>query len=188
MTLPELKTRRLVLRPLTAGDADAIANLAGRDFRIVRWMTSFSWPYVEGTAERFIAAQDHADPLKSQATYAVTLGGVFIGLMALQAPGDIREEPKCPTLGYWFGWPFQGFGYGTEAARAVIEWGFEAFDCEAIAARVFEDNAASRALLRRIGFEPVAVTQRFSKALDRRVPNVVVRLDREVFEAERAAA
>lgn len=188
MTLPELKTRRLVLRPVHMSDAAAIAELAGKDFEIARWLTGSTWPYEDGSAEAFLTTVVGADPLETEAVFAVTLGGVFIGVAAIEAPGDLAELPDCPTLGYWLGRPFHGFGYGAEAARAVLAWGFVAHDCPAIAARVFEHNGRSRALLRTLGFVPVGKTIRFSRALDQKVSNIIVRLDRSAFEDRSAAA
>ncbi|MCV0428501.1 MAG: GNAT family N-acetyltransferase, partial [Roseibium sp.] len=83
MKLQELKTRRLVLRPLEARDADAIADLGGRDFEIVRWLTGASWPYVEGEAEDFVSKIVGTNPMETEAVFVVTLGGVFIGVAAI---------------------------------------------------------------------------------------------------------
>lgn len=188
MRLPVLNTRRLVLRPLCAGDAEAIETLGGRDFEVARWLTSFAWPYEEGSAEKFIASVLIADPLKTEAVFAITLGGVFIGVVGIEAPGDLADQPECPTIGYWLGRPFHGFGYASEAVTAALDWGFDAFGCKAIAARAYEDNSASRALLRKMGFRPVGKTVRFAKALDRKVTNIVVRLDRANFPTDRMAA
>lgn len=188
MRLPVLTTRRLVLRPLCAEDAEAIETLGGRDFEVARWMTSFAWPYEEGSAEKFIGEMLVADPLASEAVFAITLGGVFIGVVSIEAPGDLDDQPDCPTLGYWLGRPFHGFGYASEAVTAALDWGFDAFGCKAIAARAYEDNSASRALLRKMGFRPVGKTVRFARALDRKVTNIVVRLDRADFPTDRMAA
>lgn len=188
ITLPELKTRRLVLRPLDARDASAIADLGGRDFEIVRWLTGASWPYVEGEAEAFVGKLLGTDPMETEAVFVVTLGGVFIGVVAIEAPGDLDDLPELPTLGYWLGRAFQGHGYASEAVEAVLDWAFKAYGTQAIAARAFEDNTRSRALLRKMGFKPYSLTERFSKPLDRRVSNVVVRLDRSEFEARREMA
>lgn len=188
ITLPELKTRRLVLRPLEARDASAIADLGGRDFEIVRWLTGASWPYVEGEAEDFVRKLIGTDPMETEAAFVVTLGGVFIGVVAIEAPGDLKDLPDLPTLGYWIGRAFQGHGYAGEAVEAVLTWAFEAYGTQAIAARAFEDNTRSRALLRKMGFKPYSLTERFAKALDRRVSNVVVRLERSDFEARREVA
>ncbi|EFO32950.1 ribosomal-protein-alanine N-acetyltransferase [Roseibium sp. TrichSKD4] len=189
MTLPEISTRRLMLRPLKLEDASAIIELGGKDFEVARWMTSFTWPYEEGAAESFLRSIIRTDPVAEEAVFAITLGGVFIGLVSVQAPGDLKDQlPECPTVGYWIGRPFHGFGYATEAVVAALEWGFENHTCDAIAARAFEDNTASRGLLRKLGFKPYARTMRFSKALDRNVDNVVVRLARSDFDMQRAVA
>ncbi len=188
ITLPELKTRRLVLRPLEEDDAAAIADLGGRDFEIVRWLTGASWPYVEGEAEDFVSKVVGTDPMETEAAFVVTLGGVFIGVVAVQAPGDLVELSDLPTIGYWIGRAFQGHGYASEAVDAVLEWAFEVYGTDAIAARAFEDNFRSRGLLRKMGFKPYSITERFSRALDRRVSNVVVRLARADFEARKEAA
>ena len=179
MTLPDLKTRRLVLRPFQPSDAEAIAELGGRDFEVARWLTGCSWPYREGEAEAYVADTLSADPLEHEAAFAITLGGVFIGAISIEAPGDLPELPQCPTLGYWVGRSFQGFGYAAEAAAAILDWAFETYECDAIAARAFDENAASRGLLRKLGFKPWGKTERFAKPLDRTVSCVVVRLDRE---------
>lgn len=187
-SLPVLKTRRLILRPLQEGDASAIAELGGKDFQIVRWLTGPSWPYVPGEAEDFVSRTVGSDPMETEAVFAITLGGVFIGVIGVEAPGELKELPDLPSVGYWIGRAFQGHGYASEAIDAALAWAFEAHSADAIAARAYEDNTRSRGLLRKFGFEPYSLTERFAKPLDRRVSNVVVRLDRAEFEARRAVA
>ncbi|WP_299809655.1 GNAT family N-acetyltransferase [uncultured Roseibium sp.] len=186
--LPDLKTRRLILRPVALSDAEAMATLAGRDFEVARWLTSFTWPYEDGAAETFLKSVVGKDPFKTEALFAITLGGVFIGVVAVEPPGDLEDLPATPTLGYWIGRAFQGHGYAGEAVEAVLAWAFDAFETDAIAARAFEDNFRSRGLLRKLGFRPYSLTERFSRALDRRVASVVVRLARADFEARKEAA
>ncbi|WP_421981219.1 GNAT family N-acetyltransferase [Roseibium sp.] len=186
--LQDLRTRRLILRPIAMADAEAMIELGGKDFEVARWMTSFAWPYEEGSAEAFLKTVVGKDPLETEAVFAITLGGVFIGIAAVEAPGDLDNLADHPTLGYWIGRPFQGHGYASEAVEAVIEWAFAAYGTDAIAARAYEENFRSRGLLRKFGFKPYSMTERFSRALDRKVSNVVVRLARSDFEARKAAA
>ena len=40
------------------------------------------------------------------------------------------REPDAPELGYWLGVEHWGQGFGTEAARAAIDFFFEEFDAE----------------------------------------------------------
>ena len=188
MTLPVLTTRRLILRPLERTDVNAIEEIGSKDFEIVRWLTGASWPYVEGEVEDYVDKVIAANPLEREAVYAVTLGGVFIGVAAIQAPGDLEDLPDLPSLGYWIGRPFQGHGYAKEAVCSVLAWGFDAFQTDTIVARAFEENSRSRGLLRKLGFKPTGMTVRFSKSLDRKVSNIVVKLDRADFEKFREAA
>ncbi len=186
--LPQLKTRRLILRPLALHDAPAMADLCGRDFEVARWLSGATWPYEEGSAEEFVGTIVGSDPRETEATFAITLGGVFIGVVAVEAPGDLRELPDLPTVGYWIGRAFQGHGYAREAVEAVLDWAFDFYSTMAIGARAYEDNTRSRVLLRRLGFRPAAMTERFAKPLDRKVSNVVVRLSRADFDARKEVA
>ena len=188
ITLPELKSRRLVLRPLTMADASVIADVCGKDFEIVRWLTAGSWPFEDGQAEAYLETVVGTDPMENEAAFAITLGGVFIGIISVIAPGDLDELPKVPSIGYWIGRAFQGHGYASEAVEAVLAWGFDTYDTDAIGARAHEDNTRSRGLLRKFGFKPYAMTERYAKALARKVSNVVVCLERSDYEARRQVA
>lgn len=183
MTAPALATRRLDLRPPRPGDAEAFASLCGRAFEVARWLTSPAWPYREGDAEAYIARAVASDRLAEEAVFAVTLGGPVIGCVSVTAPGDLASAPELPTLGYWLGQPFQGFGYATEAATAALAWAFEAHDCTRIGARVFADNHRSRRLLARLGFVETGHMRRFARPLGREVDNVLLICDRPRFQA-----
>ncbi|WP_186399174.1 GNAT family N-acetyltransferase [Stappia sp. P2PMeth1] len=172
-------TRRLVLRPLETGDAEAIDRLCSRDHEVVRWLTGMPWPPKDGAAAEFVAAAIDTDPFAGEAAFAITLGGVLIGLVAIKAPGELAEHPDCPSIGYWIGRPFQGFGYAGEAAAAALGWGVAAHGCQAMAARAFADNAASLKVLSRLGFRETGRMMRTSLALGHEVENVVLRLERE---------
>ncbi|WP_417671651.1 GNAT family N-acetyltransferase [Roseibium sp.] len=188
MTLPTLRTRRLVLRPMVREDAATIEALGNRDFEVVRWLSGPSWPYEDGEAQAFVDQTLAGDPLRDEAVFAITLGGVMIGCVAIEAPGDLADLPDCPTLGYWLGSAFQGFGYGTEAAGAALAWAFGAHGCPSIGVRVYEENSSSRNLLRKLGFKPWGMTTRFARPLDRKVSCVVLRLTREDLERQTMAA
>ena len=54
-------------------------------------------------------------------------------------------------LGYWLGKPFWGFGYATEAAARLAEYGFVALGLDNLHAGWFYDNPASGHVLAKLG-------------------------------------
>ena len=54
-------------------------------------------------------------------------------------------------LGYWIGVPYWGNGYATEAAREMLDYGFETLKLNRIFASHFKPNAASGRILRKLG-------------------------------------
>jgi RimJ/RimL family protein N-acetyltransferase len=70
----------------------------------------------------------------------------------------IREEPNDRTyrraeLAYWITPDAQGNGYATDAARTVLNHGFDRLDLHKVVAETFESNAASACVLEKLGFE-----------------------------------
>ena len=63
------------------------------------------------------------------------------------------REPDAPELGYWLGVEHWGQGFGTEAARAVIDFFFEEFDAEHLISGARVANPASRNILEKCGFQ-----------------------------------
>ena len=55
------------------------------------------------------------------------------------------------TLGYWIGVPFWGQGYCTEAAKAVVDYGFKALDLNRVSSHHMGSNSASGRVLQKIG-------------------------------------
>lgn len=56
---------------------------------------------------------------------------------------DLRQPHRRAELGYWVGQPFWNRGYATEAARAVIAFGFEVLGLNRIHASHLTRNPAS---------------------------------------------
>lgn len=147
---PTLKTDRLVLRGFRLTDVDAIQALAN-DVDIARNTLNIPHPYRREDAEDWIAS--HPDQLQRRkaVTYAVTTreegGGGLVGAVGL----ILELEHERAELGYWIGRPYWGRGYATEAARAVIGWGFGALELHRIHASHFPRNPASGRILRKLG-------------------------------------
>lgn len=146
---PKLRTPRLVLRPFEASDAADVQRLAG-DPAIADTTLNIPHPYEDGMAEAWIATQDREYAAGRLLNFAITLrdDGVLIGSIGLTMD---REVPGSAELGYWVGVPWWNRGYCTEAARAVLEYGFRALELERIHAHYLLRNPASGRVMRKAG-------------------------------------
>ena len=94
---------------------------------------------------------------------------------------DWHEE--TPELGYWLGFEHWGQGFGTEAARAVIDFFFEEFDAEHLTSGARVANPASRNILEKCGFQWSGVELHRFAALGSSTPVDRFRLSRSVWSS-----
>lgn len=64
-----------------------------------------------------------------------------------------RGVAQSCALGYWIGAPHQSKGYTTEAVRAIVSFCFDDIDLHRVEAACQPENAASRRVLEKAGFE-----------------------------------
>lgn len=144
---PGIRTQRLLLRPFRPEDAPAVQRFAGAR-EIADTTLNIPHPYTDGMAEEWIGTHAGAWERNEMATFAVTTtGDGLVGAVSLR----LRPEHRRAELGYWIGVPFWGRGYATEAARALVRFGFDTLDLNRIHATHFTRNPASGAVLRKIG-------------------------------------
>ncbi len=146
--LPTLKTSRLTLRPYQLSDAKSVQRLAGE--KIIADMTAnIPHPYREGMAEEWIS--NHQGWFESGKAIALAIElnstGEHLGTISLT-----QIEDASGNLGYWVGVPFWGKGYCTEAATALIQYGFDQFGLTLIYARHLPENPASGRVMIKNGF------------------------------------
>jgi|SRR6516164_495548 len=145
---PILRTDRLVLRSFNLVDAPEIQRLAGhRD--IAATTMRIPHPYEDGMAEKWLASIERSFEKGEAIVWAITRkkDGQLLGATGL----EIRAEDERAELGYWIGKPYWGQGYCTEAARAVVQYGFEYLRLNRIKAHHFAQNPASGRVLQKIG-------------------------------------
>lgn len=144
---PTLYTERLVLRPFSLGDVPAIVALAG-DWDIAVNTLSVPHPYTEDHAMQWIRQQSDQWNNGQAVTFAIAhpdqrlFGSIGLGFV----PSFHLAE-----LGYWVGKPYWGKGYATEAARAVVNFGFAKLSLHRIQATHFGNNDASGRVMQKIG-------------------------------------
>ena len=160
MTAPrQLRTIRLVLRSFEHGDIPAIVRLAGAR-EISATTAHVPHPYADTDALSFLAQANDDFCAGRSVSFAITSlpRGELCGAIALTmraSPGAEQEmtiaPPKRAELGYWIGVPYWGQGFATEAANAVIAFGFETLRLNEIYAHHFAGNIASQRVLEKIG-------------------------------------
>ncbi|HEX5596569.1 MAG TPA: GNAT family protein [Micromonosporaceae bacterium] len=150
-----IRTERLLLRPLTADDVDAL--LAYRSRPDVCRYVPFEPMTREVINERLAtvwARHELTDEGQS-----LTLGVVeaktdeLVGDVVLFWHSRLHGGGE---LGYVVNPDFGGSGYATEAARAVLALGFEELGLHRIVARIEERNEPSARLARRLGMRQEA--------------------------------
>lgn len=141
-------TRRLVLRPWRGEDAVALFELA-------------SDPAV-GPAAGWLPHKKVAESLdvirtvlRAPESYAIDFAEnrELAGAIALKdaAMGSLVRGDGERELGYWIGLRYQGRGYATEAAQALIEHGFLGLGLTRIWAEHYVGNRASRRVMEKCG-------------------------------------
>ena len=169
-----LETERLMLRRPTLADVSAIARLAN-DRRIAENTRRLPHPY----------SQDHAIELV-RGTAEDNRGAVFLienNFVPIGIVGVNWHQPDAPELGYWLGVEHWGQGFGTEAARAVIDFTFEEFDIEQLMSGARVTNPSSRNILEKCGFQWSGVELHRFEALGSSPPVDRFRLSRSVWSS-----
>ena len=149
-----LQTPRLSLRPLEAGDAEALHALMS-DAQVMAYWDIREIDDVELTRRilegQLQAAQDgeaiHWAMLRSQ-------DNAFIGVCDLS---DIDRWHRRAEIGFMAAAAFWGEGYAQEAMQAVVNHAAQALHVKKLAARTHVGNVRSVRLLQRLGFEQEGV-------------------------------
>ncbi|MFJ3460611.1 GNAT family N-acetyltransferase [Achromobacter spanius] len=181
---PELVTARLVLRPLSLDDADAIQRTFAQ-WEVVRFLADkVPWPYPADGARQFL--QNAALPAMRRGTqwhWSVRTRAQpdqLIGVVSLMddEPGNNR--------GFWLDPAHQGLGYMTEASAAVTAYWFEVLGKPVLRAPKAIANTASRRISESSGMRLVGTEER--GFVSGRHPAEIWEITREEWLAQQAAA
>ncbi|MES0810051.1 GNAT family N-acetyltransferase [Roseibium sp. SCPC15] len=174
MTLPELKTGRLLLRPVGLGDFDAIVQQIGV-FKVAKMLSSVPHPYtVEDVREWF--GQNAVCKEGGERAFAIDNGAGLIGVVSVGRPCD------QPEFGYWLGQDHWGNGFMTEAGRAAAAWHFEIMPETALVSGALNENRASLNVLAKLGFSETGPYGLKIRSRGELLPGTRMMLTREAFE------
>jgi len=146
MTLP-IETERLILRRYAAADVPQFIEFLCHP-SVARIVVG-----VEATAmgvEKYIEAQNALQPFEQDKHFDLVIerrrDGRLLGVV-----GMIRQAHKQGEIGWALGVAFRGQGYATEAARALMAYGFTTLGLHRISADTTGPNVASWRLMERLG-------------------------------------
>ena len=129
-------------------DCADVQRLAG-DRDIASTTLRIPHPYEDGMAEQWIGTHQEKFENGEQVNFAITLStdGSLAGGIGLV----IDQDHDSAELGYWIAKYYWNLGYGTEAAAAVVRYGFDALGLNRVHAAHFTRNPASGKIMQKIG-------------------------------------
>ncbi len=139
-----IKTERLILRPLTVGDAEAVFKWVS-DERVTKYMVYNTYSSVDQVKEWLKSVE--ASTVEHHFGFERISDGDLVG------SGSIGPDNK---EGFWgFGYNFRydcwGNGYATEAAKAMIKYAYDNFGIRKFASSHVEQNKASGRVIEKCG-------------------------------------
>ena len=149
-TAPTLRTERLMLRSFTLEDAADVQRLTSHP-DVASTTDVMEQPCEDETAEEWIQWCHKEFEKGTIANFAITLrtNGTLIGMVGLVFRNHLPYNDA--SLGYWIGKPYWNSGYATEAAKAMIAYGFREHDIDLIYADYSKRNPASGRVMQKIG-------------------------------------
>jgi RimJ/RimL family protein N-acetyltransferase len=179
-----LETARLWLRWPRVADAPALHRYCSR-WEVAQFTARIPHPYPEGTAERFIFAAREANALGRDLTLVMTpIRGKREAIGAISLEGRAQDRL---TVGYALAPEHWGKGLASEAVEAMVEAGFVLTSAVEIVASVRVENASSRRVIEKAGFQFAGTGLEGAPARGGMVPSDRFGLTREVWTARRTA-
>ena len=160
-----LRTSRLILRPSGADDAARAFEIQSNP-NVTLTLRVPRYPPILADLQAWFGQHEQEWRDGSACRFAMLLEGRMVGLV------DLNEiENGRAGLGYWLDEPCWGRGLTTEAAGAVVRFGFDRLGLREIFSGHFSNNPASGRVLLALGFRPVEESEVFSTPRGQTLPH-----------------
>lgn len=150
----QIETERLLLRaPRNSGDGKIVNEAIKDSFKELKPWLPFAQklPGVEETEENLREA--HANFIERVSFRFLIFpkdSKDLIGIISFESVN--WDIPKC-EIGYWINTKFSGYGYITEAAKELTNFGLNKIRFKRIEIRCESENLKSRSIPEKIGYE-----------------------------------
>lgn len=147
---PEIRTARLLLRPLRLADAPMVQVLRS-DPRVMRFLDREPIASV-AEAEEWVRKVEQAIVDNTGITWGMALAGQEDGLVGTVALWRMIPEHHRAEVGYGLHPDHWQQGLASEALAAVLDYGFRTLGLHSVEANVNPNNEGSIRLLEKHGF------------------------------------
>ena len=137
-----IETERLIIRRFVPEDANDVYE-ACNDFEMVKTTLGLPWLYTKEMAASWITKLSQREKEGTSYEYAICFKenpSIIIGCIALT---DINPKARRAEMGYWVARKHWKKGVATEAAKAMLNYGFDELGLHSVIARYFDINPAS---------------------------------------------
>ncbi len=146
-----IKTQRLTITLIEESDKEVYYNLYTDKELNALWGYDYTNDLGNNpTPDDFFNLQNTLKQTENEYAFAVRLNGKMIGELVLYNPTENSVE-----IGFRFFSEYHGKGYAVESANALIEYAVQNLDATKLKGRCFKQNAPSKALFLRLGFNVV---------------------------------
>lgn len=146
----KIYTDRLELRLFDKQDAEMVKELCN-NINIYRTTLYIPYPYTLNDALVWIEC--HKKNFDEDRSYELAItdkeNGDLLGAISLSNNRQFNNG----EIAYWIGEKYWGKGYGTEAAKAIIDFAFKEKKLHKVFARYFKSNPASGKIMKKIGMK-----------------------------------
>lgn len=147
----KLETERLILRDFVGDDWQRAYEYENDPL----YLRYYEW--TERTAEGvkefiswFLAHQTQKPRIKFQLAVTLKSNNLLIGSCGVRMD---KVDAVEADIGYEYDPTYWGHGYATEAAHAIVDFGFQRFGVHRIWANCVSDNTASASVLEKLGMQ-----------------------------------
>lgn len=159
----KLFTKRLVLRPTVPADIERALEIRSNR-EVARNLVSATIP--PDTEKMINWFAGHAEEWRRGTAYrlAITLDSRVVGICDIFDVAGGQGE-----IGYWLDRAIWGRGFGMEAAERLVRFAVEDVGLTSLRAGCADDNAASAAILTRLGFTRLEDDRIFSRSREEEI-------------------
>lgn len=177
-----LETSRLLLRPWKFSDTDDFFIFAqDLDVSLKSGWKPHKNPNYSSNIIQYCYMNNHTFAIELKETNSL-IGSINLDPFRISTIATNKKESE---LGYWIGKPYWNHGYATEAAKRMIQYGFEKFKLNTIKSGTLYDNYSSKRVLEKIGFKYIyTLDNTYSESLQKNITEDIYLLEKVRYEKE----